>query len=295
MGIPRPEDNPDIIRKEFARSDCRAQRRFIALCDVLGFTRLVEQSHLSSLAEKYDAMLREAKASCIMVKTYPSRTPSIPKRYRAGSAVFSDSILLWTDSARDDRKGDAHKSDSFFAYVAGVFAIALKMRFPLRIGIAYGQCVINPAAGLFLGRPIIDAYRTQQAQDWVGVACHPSCFDSPEGGDLCPTLKDGWQPGPLVEYDIPIKSEFEADMNLTHSIDWPFWGSSEWGGLVSLEELLRRKTREYQETPFGSRWESALRYLEFRLSKWKSIDLTFGTRSDYEDTPPSHRADTEGD
>ncbi|MCK4542961.1 MAG: hypothetical protein KAU17_12060 [Spirochaetales bacterium] len=298
MGVPDPNDNPEVIRKDFPPSDCRAQERFVAFCDVLGFLKLVEQLDVSRLAEKYDTMLREARASCIMVKTYPSPKPWIATRYRAGSVIFSDTMLLWSNPDNDDRSSSHHDTDSFFHYVAGVFSIGLKMGFPFRMGIAYGKCVINPAAGLFLGQPMIHAYETEQAQDWVGIACHPSCFNSPGGDYLCMAgLLDGWQFGPLIEYDIPVKREFKDRVSLRHSIDWPFWGRSDWGGFVDLEGLLRDKVEEYEGTTYGHRWQNALKYLEFRLSIWKSIERDFSNRRPrhHNDSLPNNSMDSDGE
>lgn len=272
MGVPDPRDNPDKIRKDFPPGDCRPGERFVAFCDVLGFRRLLEREPVGKIAESYDAMLREAEASCLMVRTYPSPTASIPKRYRAGSAVFSDTILLWSEPTRSDDNKSVDDSNSFIPYVASVFGVALKMGFPLRIGIAYGECVIDPSNDLYLGVPIIHSYEAEQMQDWVGIACHASCFNSPQSKNLCLELKDGWQLGPLIEYDIPLKPEFRDQASLKYSIDWPFWGNSDWGGRGDLEDILRDKVDQYKATQFSSRWQRALKYYEFRRSKWKSIE-----------------------
>ena len=95
MGIPDFNDHPDIIRKDFPPSDCQSQLRYVALCDVLGFSALVKSYDTQTLAKKYDDMLREAMASCLMTKTYPSPKPWVAKRYRAGSAVFSRVYLCF--------------------------------------------------------------------------------------------------------------------------------------------------------------------------------------------------------
>lgn len=274
MGIPDSDDHPDLIRKDFPPSDCQPRMRYVALCDVLGFSALVKSYDTQTLAKKYDDMLREAKASCLMIKTYPSPKPWVGKRYRAGSAVFSDTILLWSDTdgeARDD-------AGSFFSYVAGVFGISLKMGFALRVGIAYGECVINPEAGLFIGVPVVNAYQTEQAQDWVGVACHPTCFDSTESQNLCMSYLDGWQCGPLIEYEIPIKTKFREVVRAKHSIDWPFWGQTDWGGLSKLEEILRENVDRHTGTQYEARWRRALDYCQYRLSKWKDIERHFSGR-----------------
>jgi hypothetical protein len=268
MGVPEPKDSPDLLREEYPPSVCRPQVRYVALCDVLGFTQLMQKYDIQTLAKQYDDMLREAKASCLMVKRYPSPKPWIAERYRAGAVAFSDTILLWSDC--DSKERDV--SGSFFSYIAGVFSIALKMGFPLRIGIAYGECVINPEAGLFLGKPVVNAHQTEQAQDWVGIGCHRSCFDSPGSKNLSMSYLDGWQCGPLIEYPIPIKTEYSKIVEAKHSIDWPFWGHSDWGCLTSLETILSKTIQKYMGTRYETRWRRAIEYYEFRVSKWKEIE-----------------------
>lgn len=291
MGIPDPKDNPDFIRKEFPANDCTSHNRFVAFCDILGFSELVRNGDISELAEKYDAMLREAKASCLMVKTFPSSTPWKAERYRANHIVFSDSILLWSNPLGMKNSSSIYDATSFINYLSIIFGIALKMNLPLRIGIAYGKCVINPDAGLYLGLPIIYAYQTEQAQDWVGVACHSSCIESPYVQSLCFSGMDGWQHGPMIEYLIPIKDPFRKSVSAMHTIDWPFWGQSGWGGTEDIESLLNNKVKEFNGTSICHRWEKALEYCRFRLSKWKEIRNQFSNnRIDEEKKRPTKKS-----
>jgi hypothetical protein len=275
MGIPNQKDRPDILRRGFPPSDCISYERYVAFCDVLGFRQMILKEDLKTIALKYDTMLREAKAFCLMVKRYPSLKPWIAKRYRGGSATFNDSILLWSNPTERGVNGALDDSDLFFSYVGGVFSIALKMGFPMRIGIAYGMCIIDPTTSLFLGLPIIQAYATEQVQDWIGVACHPSCFTSPKGKYLCMMYLDGWQCGPLIKYKIPIKSDIKGDISLNHTIDWPSAGQSDWGGFESMESILKERIQQYSNSSVCFRWERALDYYNYRMRIWKDIERRF--------------------
>jgi hypothetical protein len=105
--------------------------------------------------------LRQLKATHLNVNRYPSPNPWMTERYKAGSVVFSDSI----------------SRTSFLLLVSILFGLGLHGGLALRVGMAYVGCVVEPNAGLYIGRPIVDAYDTEEMQDWVGMACHPSCFE----------------------------------------------------------------------------------------------------------------------
>ena len=84
---------------------------------------------------------------------------SQPAHYRPQVCVFSDTIVMWSE---DQSPVTAPGSRSFFHFVAAFFGSALKLDLPLRTGIAFGDCVIEPERSLFAGQPIIAAYLTRQ-------------------------------------------------------------------------------------------------------------------------------------
>jgi hypothetical protein len=221
---------------------------------------------LAQLGRTYDELLRQLKAARLNVKSYPSPTPGIPQRYKPGSVVFSDSILVWSEPVLDD---PPETGQNFFSYVSILFGLALHEGLALRVGVAYGDCIVEPDAGLYVGRPIVDAYETEQVQDWVGVACHASCFECPHSRNLCMRgAANGWQVGPLIEYDIPIKSGASMDKPIRHTTDWPFWSYPIFGGYSELKVHLASKVKLFSDTEYEARWRRALSYCEHRLSIW---------------------------
>jgi hypothetical protein len=91
---------------------------------------------------------------------------------------------------------------------------------PLRAGLAFGDCVIDPANELYVGQPIIDAYHTEQSQEWVGGAFHPSCWRRP---GLRDALCRGYE-GSAVQYAVPVKAGAEP---LEYALNWPALAGSD--------------------------------------------------------------------
>lgn len=243
MGVIDPSDQEELqqILDAVPHANCVPQKRFIAFCDVLGFRSLVMTQELAELGRTYAEILRRVKGSRISFKTYPSPNPGVPQRYQAGTVVFSDSILVWSDPVPAPEPGaEGH----YFAYLGALFGCALHGGLPLRVGVAYGDCIVDPEFGLYVGRPIIDAYETEELQDWVGIACHVSCFESPQGKYLCMRgASNGWQVGPLIEYDVPLKTGKSAGQPVRHSIDWPHWSMPEFGGFDEVKAFLSSKVK----------------------------------------------------
>lgn len=268
MGVIDPRDREELndIQNAIPHADCVPQQRFVAFCDVLGFRNLVMTQELTQLGRTYAEILRHVKGARISFKTYPSPTPGVPERYKAGTVVFSDSILVWSDPIPATEPG---AEQLYFSYLGALFGFALHGGLALRVGVAYGDCIVDPEFGLYVGRPIVDAYETEQLQDWVGIACHASCFESPHGKYLCMRgASNGWQVGPLIEYDIPIKPGRSVDKPVRHSTDWPHWSLPDFGGHNELKAFLSSKVKEFSGTVYEARWQRALSYCEYRLSWW---------------------------
>ena len=129
---------------------------YVALLDVLGFSALVGGDIGGDKIRDYLDCLRRA--------TYQSEVDYV---------VFSDSIVLTA-------KGDGPES---LIAVAGacsrLLADLLNASIPLRGAIAFGDFFRSRISeSVFVaGRAVIDAYRFEQAQDWIGVMVAPSALE----------------------------------------------------------------------------------------------------------------------
>jgi len=136
------------------------QSGYVALLDVLGFSSFVSSDGAFDRLQQYQQYLHDALGK----KNGASVVESV---------VFSDSIVLTT---KDDSE------DSFRALIlrcSRVFGLMLQHEIPLRGAIAHGSYLRSSTGttGVFVaGKAIIDAYKFETAQDWVGIMLAPSAI-----------------------------------------------------------------------------------------------------------------------
>jgi hypothetical protein len=154
------------------------------------------------------------------------------------AAVFSDTILLYSLPLHPTRTLlDIGVTSCFFDVCSNLFAESSRHDMPLRIGIACGETYIDPEKSIFLGSPIVAAHETEQAQDWIGGACHSSCDEAPYFERACSEWRN------LIRYDVPNHSGHDS----LWALNWIRWTS------VSAEPawveayLLSRDHKKYRE------------------------------------------------
>jgi len=144
---------------------------WVTMLDILGFRDMVETRPLSLLVDQVALLIAVAEpkeASC----GFPSKLGRMRQRdLTLGHLHFSDTLMLWTPPI------DARDSDfNVFALshlcitVGNLIAFALVNGLPLRGGLAFGECYIDPAKQLAIGQPIVDAHLLEQDQEWLGAA-----------------------------------------------------------------------------------------------------------------------------
>lgn len=183
-------------------NDMLPRSTFVAMLDVLGFKNLVKDTRLSSLAESYELLLQ--------LKRLAARVPVLNAAggysHVVGTTVFSDTIVMWCND-------DSEALDSLLAAVAGLIALAIDQSWLLRCGVAYGEAVMCLEQRIFIGQPIIDAFRMEQAQKWVGGALHSSCIQHDK---LAQFMRDH---DCIVPYTVPTKSGRNGPSS-EHAIHW---------------------------------------------------------------------------
>jgi len=182
------------------------------MLDILGFRQMVKTRRLSSLVDQLNLLFAAAEpkeASCGLRLT----DGRVRKRnLTLGHLYFSDTIMLWTPPM-DARDGDfnALAFSHICNTVGNLIALALINSLPLRGGLAFGECYIDPAKQLAVGQPIVDAYLLEQNQEWLGAAisseqlCEPSTYEH----------LDEWCG--LVRYDVPTKITPSHEL---FAVDW---------------------------------------------------------------------------
>lgn len=205
-------------------ASAETKKRYVAVCDILGFKDVVANEDLQSIKLKYVSLIhaalfkvgKNARSGRAYLKSSPNDD--------IGFAVFSDTILLWSAAFRDDPHGTEAPLNAmlFFNAIGEVMKESIH-NLPMRCGIAFGDVIIDKEIGLFLGQPIIDAHLTETEQDWVGSGCHISCHRAPGFSAVCEHL--------FVVYDnIPVKPAghkkmftvlwFDENVNFDRTIEW---------------------------------------------------------------------------
>ncbi|MCL4517672.1 MAG: hypothetical protein M1587_00575 [Thaumarchaeota archaeon] len=248
---------------------------FVAMADVLGFKTLTEkQDNALVLANQYKNFLTEVldrTRAVLSLKT------GVGDEKRVGleiqHQVFSDTLLLWlvlpvSDGISVQQKlGDPmsilFQLELFFKAIPFLILVGLQHRFPLRIGIAYGKCVIEPDERVYVGQAIVDAHEMEQSQQWMEVAYHKSCVDVlRHNRDFVEILDDLKEFGYLCEYQVPPKpseSNKEAKNKLTWTTNWPILGLKHFHGLNILTRCEEYRDEAIDKTA-KQKWENTLKY-----------------------------------
>ena len=146
-----------------------ADKRFIAVCDILGFRDLVMNRGLEDLMAKELSLFRRLLAFSVMHGDVPDIPPELPvlrNQDKVGLVCFSDTILLY---ALDD---DDLSCRNVLERVGWLLFTTMISTYPTRIraGIAYGEFYADPTNELYVGPALVEAYELEQAQVWAGAA-----------------------------------------------------------------------------------------------------------------------------
>lgn len=250
-----------------------AVTRYVAVCDVLGFKHLVQSEPLDALREGYREIIEYAKRAAVSRSetTWGGRT-EVRVEEKVGTTVFSDSIIVWStpvpSGTIDPYRGAP--DITFFVFIGHLILQSLRktssgLRFPLRAGIAYGPVIISPEEQIYLGVPIVHAYRMEQAQEWVGAACHQSCRQAPDFEIVCDEIEDA-QNYVTTKHPVPLNERKEGLID-PMPVAWPgmIWWlpiDPEDYYMKNVEDILRR---EELRSGLASR----------EVKKWKNT-LDFG-------------------
>ncbi len=171
----------------------------IAVCDILGFSELVQRRSLDSVVDKTLASVRKALSHSLLGDPYPASPP--PMRELDGNphvsvALFSDTILLYTKHNTDEAVGELLQVMGWLLFETIVDDIWI------RAGIASGEAHMDPDNSIYVGKPIIEAYRLEQSQQWAGAAlAHSACARLAAACGRSGDVARWW----VTPWDVPLK------------------------------------------------------------------------------------------
>lgn len=214
-------------------------KRWLAYFDILGFSKMVENSALKEnpfmVAELYDAALQEASSD--------SAFSEAEKHNKISRVHFSDTFIFYSE-------GEEKAAYAWIQLVSKNFIRRCLMKeIPFRGAIAYGDFYANREKGIYFGNALNEAYVTAESQDWIGLILTDSAQRKTKEYGLNPSHHNF----PLVPVPIKEKNKkrsvklvefpaysFHADKSLNQSI----------GFLERMKKMATKPEvkRKYQNT-----------------------------------------------
>jgi hypothetical protein len=202
---------PDSVAGEWEHA---ARLRYVAHVDMLGMSGLTIRN--PRLAWGAVSKITEAKKR-VLGYSFTLDGRDVVVAGHVAAFTFSDTILLFT-------KGD--DSDDLRALLIvclELFAQVLHGSIPVRMGIAHGLFVFNGDEGLFVGPPLVEAYRLGEEAQWIGAVVDDMV--AKRMGELSPELLSGDGLPLLVEWQVPIKTGAgvaTVSREARHVLAWPW-------------------------------------------------------------------------
>jgi hypothetical protein len=190
----------------------------IAVCDILGFSHLVQMSPLQNVVNDSFGWLRKSLHHSLHKRDFPNE---IPKKSdflgnkHVGIAWFSDTFLLY--SRRDDKEA-IHQLIQTVGWLLFETMMAGRM---IRGGISFGEAYIDEEESVFVGKPIVEAYQLEKSQQWAGVALTEKAVERIPERVRLGVFDDWW----VVPYDVPLKEDKTLQ---TLAVNWTWGGHSWW-------------------------------------------------------------------
>lgn len=168
------KDSLEKLQEKTFKSTQRESSYFIALFDILGFSKLVETIGIKGVKKKYDRLMKIVTASAGQKSTVKVKLKKnlyfpafsfVPIKH----AYFSDTIILWAPT-------NPEHFSAFLSRCTDLMCESIKIGLPLRGAVSCGQAIMYPESNKFIGNAIIEAARMESRQAWIGVTLCSSIF-----------------------------------------------------------------------------------------------------------------------
>jgi len=189
-----------------------ADKRFVAVCDILGFKNLVKNRDITQLVTGDFALFRRLVGFALNhggVPELPPQLSAIRGRAQVGFAWFSDTLFIYAKDDEDLSCRDVLES------VGWLLFLTMWTSTRLRGGISYGEFYAEPHNEIYVGSAIVEAYKLEQAQQWAGAALTKSAANRIPARTTTGQRFQWW----VCHYAVPLKPD--ADVCCSDlAIDW---------------------------------------------------------------------------
>jgi len=183
----------------------------IALCDILGFSDLINSNDIRDIVEKILAWFRKSLHHSLHKNSFPEYVPPYSELQissKIGIAWFSDTLILYTRQDSDECIQELFGTLGWLLFETMLYGVTR-----LRGGISYGEAFIDTENSLYVGHPIIEAYKHEQRQQWSGASLDERAVERLPMDARTGRFVDWW----VVPYSVPLK---DGSTFNTLAIDW---------------------------------------------------------------------------
>ncbi len=195
------------------------ETRFVAHFDILGMSSIVERDADVAWSLLSDLTYVRDKASAHVVEFLDTRE-KVAFSDAIKSVTFSDTILFFTKGGSDS------ELRCLLILASEIFHKALCRCVPVRAGISFGKFFFNFEKSMFAGPALIDAYRTGEAAQWLGIALSESVRErsialnmtTGKSNLVVPwllPLKDGNMPCSVINWPAAFAHDFNVSPPLS--------------------------------------------------------------------------------
>ncbi|GHV05361.1 hypothetical protein FACS1894217_02110 [Clostridia bacterium] len=222
----------------------------VCIFDILGVSSHLDSNNIDEIWEFYNTFANIASSTYDSVSfdvlSITEKVHSTDHWYDSfidiiHHAYFSDTFMFWTIN----HLSSIHK---LVEICQDVFCRALEMQIPLRGCISSGEAIMDDEKLIYVGQPIVESARGENAQNWIGFAY----------GD---SFRKGlhWDCKTFLPYHRHVKKEHKNAMFLSpFVVDWPRHWREHYK--EDIRDVLRKMDTDSR---FSSYYENALKFVRF--------------------------------
>jgi len=214
-------------------------KRTVAFIDVLAFKYILNKFQLSIIGKAYtsaiDNVLRAFKDD--MIGNRKLETCSIN--------IFSDSIIIYSND------GSEAGFLSVVKCVQRIIQSLILSQFPARGAITFGEMYIDENRKIHAGIPLVETYKLEQEQEWIGVVIDKSLQDQFK------VLLDITALPKIGQYSVPLKEENIRD---SYVINWLQGLADDTNYIKSLNLL---PTKEVFGKEMKCKYMNTIKFIEY--------------------------------
>lgn len=212
--------------------------RFVAFFDILGFGSWVESEGSKKVFTYVRGFLNLMVRSSLPGSTVHQDMSVDIQKSDIGYINFSDSIVFYS-------RDDSYHCLKAMLTVCGEFmnVVICGPSRMLRGAIAHGEFYADPKANAYVGKALIDAYKLEEDQDWLGLSLHESVEVIK---DFPKALKE--HKGFIVKSLVSLKNK---PKKLPYCINWANkrYLNASFNAMSSIETCYKRGLESLKENP----------------------------------------------